>query len=70
MPRGDDGQITDDVDGQPLPEGTPETHLALGTATYRLYLSEENHQKLIEALRPFIGDVTDPGPPGRMHNMR
>jgi Lsr2 len=70
MPRGSDGQVTDDYDGEPLPQETPEIHLGLGSTTYHLYLSEENHQKLLEVLEPFIGGADDAGPPGRMHNMR
>jgi hypothetical protein len=70
MPRGDDGQITDDLDGQPLPEGTPETRLGLGPATFHLYLSEQNYQKLIEVLEPFIDGADGEGPHERMHNMR
>ena len=70
MPRGEDGQITDDYDGKPLPEETPQTHLGLGTKTYHLYLAEENYHKLLEVLQPFIGDAEEGDHTGRMHNMR
>ncbi len=37
----------------------------IGSSTYYLYPSTENHQKLVEVLQPFIGDADDTGQPGR-----
>ena len=70
MPRGDNGQITDDYDGQPLPADTPQTHLSLGSTTYLMYLSEDNQHKLVEVLQPFISNAEGDDRTGRMHNMR
>ncbi len=70
MPRGEDGQVTDDYDGESLPEDTPPTHLRVGSTTYHLYLSEENGEKLLEALHPFIDGADTDDETGRMHNMR
>ncbi len=70
MPIADDGQVTDDYDGEPLPEDTPQTHLGLGTTTYHLYLSEKSQRKLLEVLEPFVGEALSEDYTGRMHNMR
>lgn len=46
--------ITDDLDGKELPEDTKPVALSMGRTTYNLYLSDDNHGKLLAALEPFI----------------
>lgn len=57
MPRKTINVLTDDYDGKELPEGTAPIRLSLGRTMYALYLSEDNHGKLLEALEPFITDA-------------
>lgn len=49
--------LVDDFDGKELPEDTQPVALSLGRTTYNLYLSEDNHGKLLETLEPFIKDA-------------
>ena len=63
MPRNQDGAITDDYDGKELPEDTPPLHLTIGRNGYVVYLSDENHGKLLAALEPFIKDAEQEIPP-------
>lgn len=49
--------LVDDYDGKELPEDTQPVQLSLGRTTYNLYLSEDNHGKLLEVLDPFIKDA-------------
>lgn len=46
--------LTDDFDGQALPDDTSPINLSLGRTTYALYLSEDNYGKLLKAVEPFI----------------
>lgn len=46
--------LVDDLDGTELPEDTQPIRLSLGRTTYSLYLSDKNHEKLLEAVTPFI----------------
>ena len=46
--------LVDDYDGKELPDDTSPVRLSLGRTTYDLYLSEDNHGRLLEALNPFI----------------
>lgn len=46
--------LVDDLDGTDLPDDAQPIRLSLGRTTYSLYLSEDNHGKLLEALNPFI----------------
>lgn len=46
--------LVDDLDGTELPEDTQPIRLSLGRTTYNLYLSEKNHEKLLEAVTPYI----------------
>lgn len=57
MPRQTIVQLTDDYDGKALPDDTSPVTLSLGRTTYNLYLSEDNHGKLLELLNPFIEDA-------------
>ena len=57
MPRREIIQLVDDLDGKELPEDTSPVRLSLGRTTYNLYLSEDNHGKLLKALDPFITDA-------------
>lgn len=57
MPKQTIVQLLDDYDGKALPEDTKPVNLSLGRTTYALYLSEDNHGKLLEALEPFIKDA-------------
>lgn len=63
-------RLKDDLDGQQLPAGTEPLRLSLGDTTYRLHLSEENHEKLLQALEPFIANAKVEDPERRMSNMR
>lgn len=54
MPREVVTRLLDDLDGKELPDDTQPINLSLGRTTYALYLSEDNHGKLLEALDPFI----------------
>lgn len=49
--------LVDDLTGDQLPEDTEPVNLSLGRTTYTLYLSEDSHGKLLEALEPFISDA-------------
>lgn len=49
--------LLDDFDGKELPDDTTPVRLSLGRTTYSLYLSEDNHGKLLKALDPFIADA-------------
>ena len=49
--------LTDDLTGEELPEDTQPVTLSLGRTTYNLYLSEDSHGKLLEALDPFISEA-------------
>lgn len=49
--------LVDDLDGKELPEDTAPINLSYGNKRYALYLSDENHGKLLEALKPFIDDA-------------
>lgn len=49
--------LVDDLDGKELPDDTKPVVLSLGRTTYNLYLSEDNHGKLLKALDPFITDA-------------
>lgn len=46
--------LLDDFDGSELADDTQPVRLSLGRTTYSVFLSEENHGKLMEALTPFI----------------
>lgn len=46
--------LVDDLDGTELPDDTTPLRLTLGRTTYSLYLSDDNHAKLLEAVGPFI----------------
>lgn len=46
--------LVDDYDGKELPDDTSPVRLSLGRTTYDLYLSEDNHGRLLEVLNPFI----------------
>jgi hypothetical protein len=46
--------LLDDLTGDELPDSTEPIHLSLGRTTYALYLSEDSHGKLLEAVQPFI----------------
>ena len=46
--------LVDDYDGSTLPDNTQPTRLSLGRTVYEVYLSDENHDKLLEAVEPFI----------------
>lgn len=46
--------LLDDYDGAELSDDTQPINLKLGRTTYALYLSDDNHTKLLEALTPFI----------------
>ena len=63
-------RLTDDFDGKELPAGTEPVRLSLGDTTYRIHLSEENHDKLLEALKPFTANAKVEDPERRMSNMR
>jgi hypothetical protein len=56
--------LVDDYDGKELPEDTAPVSLSLGRTTYNLYLSEDNHGKLLETLEPFIKDAETAKPSG------
>lgn len=49
--------LLDDLDGTELPDETSPIHLSLGRTTYALYLTEDNHGKLLKALDPFIANA-------------
>lgn len=49
--------LVDDLDGKELPDDTQPIKLTLGRTSYRLYLSDANHAKLLEAVTPFIEDA-------------
>jgi len=63
-------RLKDDLDGKELPAGTEPLRLSLGDTTYRLNLSEENHEKLLQALEPFTANAKVENPERRMSNMR
>ncbi len=63
-------RLKDDLDGKELPAGTEPVRLAVGDTTYRLHLSEQNHDKLLEALEPFTANAKIEDPERRMNNMR
>ena len=46
--------LVDDFDGKELSDDTQPVNLSLGRTTYRLYLSEKNYGKLLDAVNPFI----------------
>ena len=46
--------LVDDLDGTELPDDTRPINLTLGRSSYSLYLSDDNHAKLLEAVGPFI----------------
>lgn len=54
--------LTDDLTGEELPEDTDAVRLSLGRTTYNLYLSEDSHGKLLEALNPFIENAETASP--------
>ena len=62
--------LKDDLDGTELPEGTEPVRLSLGDTTYHINLSEENQDKLLEALKPFTANAKVEDPSRRMNNMR
>ena len=62
--------LKDDLDGKELPAGTEPVRLSVGDTTYQLHLSEENQDKLLEALQPFIANAKIEDPTRRMNNMR
>lgn len=47
-------QVLDDYDGQELPEDTNAFLVAVDRDTWRVYLSDENKQRLMEAIEPFV----------------
>ena len=63
-------RLKDDFDGQVLPAGTQPVRLSLGDTTYAIHLSEENHTKLLDALRPFTANAKVEDPERRMNNLR
>jgi hypothetical protein len=63
-------RLKDDFDGQELPAGTEPVRLSLGDTTYSIHLSEENHDKLLDALRPFTANAKVEDPERRMNNLR
>ena len=63
-------RLKDDFDGQELPAGTEPVRLAVGDKTYRINLSEENHGKLLDALKPFTANAKVEDGERRMNNMR
>jgi hypothetical protein len=63
-------RLKDDFDGQELPAGTEPVRLSLGDTTYRLHLSEQNQEKLLQALEPFTANAKVEDPSRRMSNMR
>lgn len=54
--------LTDDLTGEELPEDTEAIRLQLGRTAYNLFLSEDSHGKLLEALEPFIADAEKEAP--------
>lgn len=54
--------LLDDFDGSTLPDDTKPVRLSLGAESYELHLSPTSHEKLNEALNPFIKDA-EPIPP-------
>lgn len=46
--------IKDDFDGKELPAETQAVNLSIGSKRYMLYLSDQNHGKLLDLLQPFI----------------
>ena len=67
---GDATRLKDDLDGQELPAGTEPVRLSVGDTTYQINLSEENHNKLLEALEPFTANAKVEDGERRMSNMR
>ena len=63
-------RLKDDFDGQDLPAGTEPVRLSVGDTTYRIHLSEQNHDKLLQALEPFTAKAKVEDPSRRMNNMR
>lgn len=53
--------LLDDLDGTELPDDASPIHLSLGRTTYSLYLTEDNHGKLLKALEPFIENAETVG---------
>jgi hypothetical protein len=51
--------LVDDLDGSELPEDTRPINLSFGRTSYALYLSEDNHGKLLEAVEPFIANAEE-----------
>jgi hypothetical protein len=56
-------QLTDDLDGSDLPEGTRPTTFSVDGVNYSIDLSEANAEKLHEALKPFVDAGTRVGAP-------
>lgn len=54
--------LVDDLDGSELPDDTSPVTLSLGRTTYNLYLSDDNHGKLLKALDPFIANAETVSP--------
>ena len=46
--------ITDDIDGNELPQGTKPITLSFAGRSVELYLSEENNKKLTDVLEPYF----------------
>ena len=63
-------RLKDDLDGKELPSGTEPVRLSIDETTYQVHLSEENHDKLLDALKPFIANAKVEDPERRMNNMR
>ena len=55
--------LLDDLDGTELPDDTQPIRLAIGRSDYRVYLTEANHEKLLNALQPFIENAEKVGTP-------
>jgi hypothetical protein len=56
-------QLTDDLDGTDLPEGTRPTTFTLDGVSYSIDLSDANAEKLRGALAPYIDVATRVGAP-------
>jgi hypothetical protein len=56
-------QLTDDLDGSDLPEGTQATTFSLDGVSYSIDLSEKNAGKLRDALAPYVEAGTRVGAP-------
>ena len=54
--------LIDDLDSSELPDGTEPVRLGLGRTTSLVYLSEDNHAKLLAALEPFTANAEKEAP--------